>query len=144
MPPLPIVFQPGVDAQSTPALNAASWNESQNIRFFQGLAQKSGGFSEYTQQVDDAGRPSALRAWTALSGIANLAVAAGDYVSLFASDVVSNITPRTKVVTLPIDLSTTAGSTTVSIADPLSTPQEGDWFQIRAPLSVGGLILEGA
>lgn len=144
MPPIPIVFQPGVDGQSTPALNAAGWNESQNIRFFQGLAQKSGGFNGYTTQAANGGRPSALRAWTSLSGIANLAIGSSNLVSLFASDVVSDITPRTKIVILPVDLSTTAGSTTVTIADPLSFAQAGDWFQIREPLAAGGIILVGA
>lgn len=144
MPQIPIVFKPGVDAQSTAALNAASWNESENVRFFQGLAQKSGGFSGYTEQVANAGRPSALRAWTALSGIANLAMASSNYVSLFASDAVANITPLTKIAFLPVDLSTTAGETTVTVEDALNSPQEGDWFQFLAPVAVGGIVLEGA
>ena len=144
MPLIPIVFRPGVDAQSTPALNAAAWSESANIRFFQGLAQKSGGFNGFTEQVAGAGRPSALRAWTALSGIANLAIGSSIYISLLAASVVSNITPRTKSIVLPIDLSTTEGSATVTVEDPLSFPQEGDWFQVRAPISVGGIILFGA
>lgn len=143
MPPTPIIFKPGIDVQSTPALNAASWNESGNIRFFQGLVQKAGGFEQFAAQVANGGRPTALRAWTALSGIAELAIGSQERISLYASTLVSDITPLTKLSQVPISISTTADSQTVTIQDPLDQPMEGDWFLIRAPITVGGIILDG-
>lgn len=144
MPSVPIVFKPGVDVQSTAALNAASWNESENIRFFQGLAQKAGGFELFTTAVDGGGRPTALRAWTSLAHIAYLAIGAQERVSLFGADVTSDITPLSKLSEIPVALTTTVGSQTVTITDPVNQPLEGDWFFVRAPVTVGGIILDGA
>lgn len=144
MPSVPIIFKPGVDVQSTPALNAASWNESENIRFFQGLAQKGGGFELFTAEVAGGGRPTALWAWTSLAHIAYLGIGAQERISLFGADVTSDITPLSKLSTIPVALTTTVGSQTVIINDPVNQPLVGDWFFIRAPITVGGIILDGA
>ncbi len=143
MPPVPITLQPGVDAQSTPAQGATGWNESRNIRFFEGLAQKSGGFQHFTDEVAGGGRPVELRAWAALSGVRNLAIAGENRISLFASDVVTDITPVTENTLAPIWLSTVAGSPIITINDPLNAPAMGGWVRIRAPISSAGVIING-
>jgi hypothetical protein len=84
-----------------------------------------------------------MRAWTSLSGIAYLGIGSQERISLFGADAVTDITPLTKLTALPIDLSTTAGSQTVTVVDPLDQPLVGDWFLVRAPIAVGGIIIDG-
>jgi hypothetical protein len=150
MPLVEINLKPGVDGQSTPWSSPAGWNESANIRFFQGLPQKAGGFKKFCQAVTSPTDPALgrsaveLRAWAALSGIRYLAIGGENRISLFAADVVSDITPNTTYTLVPMGaLSTTSGSQTVKITDPLDTPAAGDWIRIRAPVSVAGIILDG-
>ena len=143
MPKIPIQLQPGIDAQSTPALGPTGWNESRNIRFFQGLAQKAGGFQHFTDAIHGEKRTVELRAWAALSGINNLAIAGENRISLFASDVVSDITPKTLSDLLPVSLSTVSGSPVITIDDPFNTPTAGDWIRIRAPISIAGIAVNG-
>lgn len=144
MPPVPIKIRPGVDVQSTALTDGAtSWAESRNIRFFQGLAQKLGGFEHFADAVPDGGRPVALRAWAALSGIKNLAIAGEDRVSLFAAETVSDLTPYTGYRLVFISISTEDGSATITVQDGLHNALVGDWIRFVAPIAVGGIVLDG-
>lgn len=149
MPPVPIILQPGINSQATPALNATGFSESGNMRFFQGLAQKMGGFLKFCQAIRNPVDPAlgrsaiALRAWAALSGINNLAIAGENRLSLFASDVVSDITPITINSRIPIALSTTQGASIIVVQDPLNTVAPGQIIRFRGPISVGGIVVSG-
>ncbi len=150
MPLIPIQLQPGVDAQSTPALGPTGWNESRNIRFFQGLAQKTGGFKKFFQAIISPTDPIlgrsavALKAWATLSSAILLAAAGENRVTLFAADSVFDLTPLTGDALVPIALSTGAGGPTVNITDLVNRPAAGDWIRFRAPAWVGGLVLDGS
>ena len=150
MPPTPILITPGVDAEKTAALNATGWSQSSNIRFFQSLPQKMGGFRKFCQALVSPataaqGRSAvALRAWAALSGIDYLAIAGENRVSLFGSDIVSDITPITHRSVIPLALSTVAGSAVITVTDPINTPVIGNWLRVVTPVAVGGVVVEGA
>src|SRR6266568_9638349 len=92
---VPIHLKPGIDTQATVTLNEGGWSESSNIRFFQGLPQKMGGFARFCKATADAGIPRALQAWTALSGVSYLAIACTERLNIFGADAVSDITPDT-------------------------------------------------
>lgn len=150
MPAIPIQIAPGVNAVQTPALNSTGVTQSENLRWFQGLAQKVGGFKKFCQALVSPatlqeGRSAvALRAWAALSGIDYLAIAGENRISLFGADVVSDITPLTVNSKLPIALSTTAGSQVVTVTDPLNSPLANSWLRVGGPISVGGIIIDGS
>lgn len=144
MPPVPIKIKPGVDVQSTPASEpGTAWAESHNIRFFQGLAQKMGGFDFFEDTALHGGRPVAMRAWATLAGINELAVAGENLVSLISAQSLADITPYTGYQTIPIVLGTTLGETEVTVFDQEHEPAVGDWIRFVAPIAVGGLILDG-
>lgn len=149
MPPVPIILQPGINTQPTPALNATGFSESGNIRFFQGLPQKMGGFRLFCNAIQDPVDPTlgssavALRAWAALSGIKNLAIAGENRLSLFAAETVSDITPVTINTRIPISLSTMAGDSLVTVEDPLDTVVLDQIVRFRGPISVGGIVIDG-
>lgn len=141
---VPIKFNPGIEAEPTVTQNETGWSASENIRFFQGFAQKSGGFSAFSQTLAGAGIPRALQAWQAISGIAFLAIGCGSQLNIFSSEAVSNITPLTISSTVPINLTTQIGTQTVTVTDFINTPSVGEWLQIRDPVSVGGISLVGS
>lgn len=149
MPAIPITLRPGINTELTAALNAAGYSESSSVRFFQGLAQKSGGFKKFTQvrqspATVDLGRSAvALRAWAALSGILELAIAGENYISLFQAGVVSNITPITQRELIPISITTFVGDQFIRVNDATNNPHTFDWVRFRAPISVAGIVLDG-
>lgn len=149
MTAIPIKLDPGINTEKTAALNATGFSESSSIRFFQGLAQKTGGFRKLCQaplnpsSVELGRSVVALHAWSTLAGILDLAIAGENVISLYQADAVSDITPLMQQSLIAPRLSTTAGSQTVTIEDLLNAPVAGDWIRIRAPISVGGVVLYG-
>jgi hypothetical protein len=142
---VPIQLKPGIDVQSTPLLNSGGWSESANVRFFQDLAQKDGGFVEFTKALAGLGTPNALRAWTALSQISFLAISGTLRLNIFAADSVYDVTPLSITSLVPISLAVTAGSPTVVIRDLINpTPTVGENIEIHDPVSIANLVLQGS
>lgn len=143
MPLVPIKLQPGINSVKTATLNEGGWSAGSNIRFFQGLPQKDGGFVGLVT-LSGIGIPRAIKAWTALSGIAYLGVSGTQRLNIWnPSTGVIDATPVTTLGLVPISLSTTAGSPNVVIRDTTNTPLVGQPIFIREPVSVGGIVLAG-
>ncbi len=107
MPLESIKFKPGIVSVETAQLNQGNWASGTNIRFFQGLAQKDGGFALFAM-VQDV--PRSLRAWRALSGLFYLASSGSQRITIISSTQTFDITPLTIADTIPISLSTNIGS----------------------------------
>jgi hypothetical protein len=137
-------LRPGVNTEATALLNEGGWSESENIRFFESIPQKDGGFKFFTRTIAGAGKPLAMRAWTALSSIAFLAIACAHRLNIFSGGFIADITPNTISALIPISLTTTVGSTTVQINDIANSPGIGEWLQIRDPVTVSNIALLGS
>src|SRR5215472_11954591 len=107
MPLIPIKLRPGINSVYTPTLNEGGYSSASNVRFFEGLPQKDGGFVQFCQA--NVGIPRAIRAWTALSGTSYLAIAGRAALDIFQAGILSNITPNTIANLVPISINTTAG-----------------------------------
>ena len=142
MPLVPIKLQPGVNLQETPLLNEGGWSQGENVRWKDGLAEKLGGYVKFSEVLLGAGVPIALQPWSSLADQAFLAISCSSRLDLFLGEVVYDITPNTVPFAIPISISTTAGSQVVIISN-FGGAAVGEWFQIRNPISVGGLILFG-
>jgi hypothetical protein len=140
---VPIKLRPGISTQPTPLLNESGWSKSQNIRWKDGLPEKGGGYDQFTQVLSGAGVPLALQAWTSLADISILAIACSNRLDVFIGEAVYDITPITNPVIVPLSLTTTTGSATVTINN-LGTPGVGFWLEVHAPVSAGGIVLFGA
>jgi hypothetical protein len=141
---VPLKLHPGINTQPTETLNELGWSHSGNIRFFQGLPQTIGGFVAFCRVLAGAGTVQALRAWTALSQISWLGMGCSKQLNVFGGDAVSDITPLTFPAPIPLLLNTTAGSQIVTFNNTINPPTAGEWFQLQAPISVGGIVLSGS
>ena len=138
-----IQVKPGVNTVATPTLNSAGISKSNLVRFRGGLPEKLGGWSRFiTSSLDSITR--ALHAWK--DNNSNKWLAAGNLNSLnvISGPNVQDITPQYKVTNPIVNISTVAGSTTVTINDlsiGLLTTYDSVYF--NTPVSIGGLILSG-
>lgn len=148
MPHASLKLIPGVDQNRTPALNEAAISSSNLIRFVPdrqglGLPQKLGGWTQFVQGTQDSVTRS-LHSWADTNGTSYLAL--GSEKSLTYSkggNFVDPISPNLYLYNLPVDATTTAGSSLVEIFDTNSNVSSYDGINIITPISVGGLILSG-
>ena len=148
MPHASLKLIPGVDQNRTPALNEAAISESNLIRFVPdrqglGLPQKLGGWTQFVSNQQSS-VVRALHSWADINGESYLAVGEEDGLNIAnANGFSSNISPQFYEYNLPVSVSTTSGSATVSINDNNSNISSNDGVNILTPISVGGIILFG-
>ena len=152
-----VKLNPGVDQNETPALNETGISTSNLIRFIpdrvQGaLTQKLGGWTKYPNS-GQAAMPAVVRAlwaWEDTNANSHLAVGTGNsasnvsYLAVFTGNTSQEITPTTLYDDTTVAVSTTVGSSTVTITDAVTANISSlDTVYIVTPISVGGLILSG-
>jgi hypothetical protein len=147
MPHAALKLIPGVDQNRTLALNEAALSVSNLIRFVPdrqgvGLPQKLGGWSKfYTSSVGSVIR--ALWAWEDTNGRSWLGVGAESSLGVIYNNAINIVTPQTTTDNKAVNVSTTLGSSTVTITANGSSLDAYDVVDIRTQISVGGLILFG-
>ena len=141
MPVTKLRLQPDVDLQSSPTLNQARLAKSQLIRFYEGLVQKIGGWTQYSA-MSAIGTCRALHGWADLKGNNYLALGTEQRLQVLVSGNPVDVTPIPITTNPAANFSTTAGSATVSITDP-HVPSVGDWVNLIVQVSVGGVVLSG-
>lgn len=138
---------PGVDQNKTPALNEAAISETNLIRFVPdrnglGLVQKLGGWTRfYSSPIDSTVR--CLWAWQTLNDESYLAVGAEESLNTISNNILRNISPQYYVVNAPVNFSTVAGSSVVTITDTNSNIDDYDAVLIETQVTIGGLRLQG-
>jgi hypothetical protein len=147
MPHAALKLIPGVDENRTPALNEAAISYSNLIRFVPdrqgfGLVQKLGGWSTYLPNSIGS-KVRALWAWEDTNSNSYLAIGAEQSLSYAKSGNQYVITPRTFTTNPAVSLSTTLGSSVVTITDTGSNITDYDFVYVQTPISVGGLVIFG-
>lgn len=138
-----IQLRPGVNTVATPTLNQAGISASNLIRFRDGLPEKLGGWEKLIPTAMDS-ITRCLHPWQDINGTGWLA--AGNLLSLnvMLGGTFQDITPQTKTTNPAINVSTTAGSTTITIIDTaVSTMTQFSAVFFNTPITVGGLVLVG-
>lgn len=141
MPVEKLKLQAGVDVQATPTLNQAKFSFSQLIRFYDGLVQKLGGWQRFCP-TPVIGTCRSLLGWADLKGNAYVATGTEQRLQVIVAGVTEDITPIVATTNAAVSFSTVNNSAAVTINDTY-TPSVGDWINLVAPVSVGGLILSG-
>lgn len=148
MPHAMMKLKPGIDTQSTVALNDGMEYSSANlIRFLpdrdgQGLIQKMGGWvSYYSSPITSTIR--ALKGWADLNSNNYLGIGAESSLSALSGGNLIDITPRIQTTNVAPVFATTAGSTTVTIIDSASSTITLDYVYFVTPVAVGGIVLQG-
>ena len=147
MPHNTIKLAPGVETNTTPALNEAAYSASAFIRFLPerngyGLAQKLGGWvAYYASSIGSKIR--ALKGWADLNATNHLGIGAESSLSVLTGNNLVNITPQTSVTNTAPVFATTSGSNVVTVTDSNITASVLDYVTYVTPVTVGGLVLNG-
>lgn len=153
MPHASVKLKPGVDQNETPALNEAGISTSNLVRFIydraQGaLIQKLGGWTKYyPDQMPAIVR--ALWAWEDTQAVSHLAYGTENISTYAQLGVITNgiardITPRYTYDNITAVVSTTSGSSFVTITDTTTAGITNyDSVYITTQISIGGLVLFG-
>ncbi|MDE2096311.1 MAG: hypothetical protein KGL39_03630 [Patescibacteria group bacterium] len=142
MPYQMIRLIPGIDVEQTPTLNQAGWSQSNMIRWFEGLPQKRGGWTQISSNTF-SGTARGLHAWADLLGNPYIGIGTNSNLEVFSGGTIYDITPLVHTTDETPDFSTTSTSTTVTIGDTHYTPSIGQEVNINVPVSVGGIVLQG-
>lgn len=139
-----ITLRPGVNTIATPTLNQGGVSTCNLVRFSKDLPEKLGGWQRYnTTPMGSVTR--SLHAWQDLNLTKWLAVGSLSSLKAIAGGSIYDITPQTKVSSPAINVTTTKGSTIVTIIDTnINTLTQYDSVFFNTPISVGGLILAGS
>lgn len=153
MPHSSLKIRPGLDQNETPALNEAGFSTSNLIRFIfdrtQGaLVQKLGGWTKFFPNTIPAVIRS-LWAWEDTQATSHLAygtqlLTTSSILGVITNGVNKNITPRYGVSDIAAVVSSTSGSSYLTITDTVNTgiTQYNSVF-IATQISIGGIILFG-
>jgi hypothetical protein len=147
MPHNTIKLIPGVETNTTLALNEAAYSASQLIRFLPernglGLAQKMGGWINYfNSSIGSTVR--ALKGWADLNATNHLGIGAASSLSVLTGSNLQNITPQNTITNTAPIFSTTSGSNVVTVTDSNITASTLDYVNYVTPVTVGGLVLNG-
>jgi len=147
MPHNTIKLRPGVETNTTLALNEAAYSSSALIRFLPernglGLAQKLGGWVAYYNSVLSS-KVRALKGWADFNTINHLAIGAETQLDVLTSNNLVDITPQITVTNSAPNFTTIAGSNAVNVTDAGITASVLDYVNYVTPVSVGGIILTG-
>lgn len=150
MPHNTIKLQPGVETNTTLALNQAAYSASQLIRFLPernglGLAQKFGGWVNYYASAISS-KIRALKGWADLNAVNHLGIGAETSLSVLTNGTLTTITPQqtTTDSTANFSTSSTTNPTIVTVTDyGVNNPSLYSYVDYPAPVAVGGLVLTG-
>jgi len=138
----PLKMLPGVNLEKSQLLNESGFSGSQLIRFFQGLAQKCGGWARITSTAL-IGVCRGLFAWADLQGVGYIAAGTEQRLEVWNAGTIYDITPVYATDNLNTPFSTYSGQSTIIVHDATTSPAAGDWIDVLTLTAVGGLILQG-
>lgn len=136
-------FRPGVNVELSQVLNSGGFSGSNLIRSREGLPEKLGGWARLSSLLM-SGSVRAMHAWADLAGISYLALGSETKLQVFSATVLADITPIRRTVNLANPLSTTNGSSLVTVTDVANGVTAGDFVNFPIPTAIGGRIIFGA
>ena len=147
MPHNTVRLKPGVETNTTLALNEAAYSASNLIRFLPernglGLAQKLGGWVAYFNSSISS-KVRALKGWADLNATNYLGIGAKSSLNVLTGNNLVDITPQITTTNSAPNFSTTSGSNLVTIVDAGITASTLNFVNFITPVSVGGIILTG-
>ncbi len=137
-----LLLKPGVNSNYTPTLNEAGWSVSQNIRFFNNLVQKIGGWAKYVGQAL-YGFPTGLFAWEDLNSIPYVVAGTQGTLEVAYQGQLYDITPQLSVQNLSDPFTTIINTNTMSVHDVAHGELANDVINIVTETSINGQLLIG-
>ena len=138
MPLVNFTIKPGVNKEVTDYTGQGQWVDSDNVRFFQGLPQKIGGWSKFVSTYL-VGVARAIHGWLSLDGRRLLAFGTDRKLYIYTEGVVYDITPIRDTETLTNPFTTASGNAIVTVADTAHGALPGDFVIYTGASAVDGL-----
>ncbi|MDB4556987.1 hypothetical protein N9Z96_00520 [bacterium] len=140
MPLVNFTIKPGVNKEVTDYTGQGQWVDSDNVRFFQGLPQKIGGWSKFIATYL-VGIARDVHAWISLDGTRFLAYGTDRKLYVYSEGVNYDITPIRETASLTNPFTTASGNATVTVADTSHGALKGDFVTYTGASAVDGLNL---
>ena len=140
MPLINFTIKPGVNKEVTDYTGQGQWVDSDNVRFFQGLPQKIGGWSKFIATYL-VGIARDVHAWISLDGTRFLAYGTDRKLYVYSEGVNYDITPIRETASLTNPFTTASGNATVTVADTSHGALKGDFVTYTGASAVDGLNL---
>jgi len=135
-----LIFNPGINKESTDLMDKGGWADGNLVRFRKGLPEKIGGWNKSTtENYEGTGR--ALTAWVALDGTRYLGLGTTYKYYVTTGDVLNDVTPiRVTTGSNEISFSATNGSSTLTVTDNSHGAAANDFVTYSGCATLGGLI----
>jgi len=135
-----LIFNPGINKESTDLMDKGGWADGNLVRFRKGLPEKIGGWNKSTtENYEGTGR--ALTAWVALDGTRYLGLGTTFKYYVTTGDVLNDVTPiRVTTGSNEISFSATNGSSTLTVTDNSHGAAANDFVTYSGCATLGGLI----
>ena len=138
MPLVNFTIKPGVNKEVTDYTGQGQWVDSDNVRFFQGLPQKIGGWSTFVATYL-VGIARDVHAWISLDGTRFLAYGTDRKLYVYSEGVNYDITPIRETASLTNPFTTASGNATVTVADTSHGALKGDFVTYTGASALDGL-----
>tara|TARA_R110000796_G_scaffold75498_2_gene169353 strand:- start:139 stop:2022 length:1884 start_codon:yes stop_codon:yes gene_type:complete len=135
-----LIFNPGINKESTDLMDKGGWADGNLVRFRKGLPEKIGGWNKTTiENYEGTGR--ALTAWVALDGTRYLGLGSTFKYYVTTGDVLNDVTPiRVTTGNNEISFAASNGSSTLTVTDNSHGAAENDFVTYSGCATLGGLI----
>jgi hypothetical protein len=145
MPFRTIQLAPGCNIQQTATQNKTNFVSALLCRFYNGLVQKFGGWTQLTGQQIQGGFARALHAWADINGDFLLAIGTESRLLVWLQNIhtIEDITPVFATSVSSVTFTTTIGLSTVVLTDSGYSPNTGDWINVPTVVNVGGDAISG-
>ena len=138
----PLVVKPGVNQVETSLLNEGGWDDSNLIRFRDGLPEVRGG-NTLMCATALSGTCRGMFAWDDLVGNIYLAAGTEQRLSIYTSGALYDITPLQATHNPTTPFTTSAATTQITVTDAASNASVLNWINIVNAVAFGGIVLQG-
>ena len=134
-----LIFNPGINKESTDLVDEGGWADGNLIRFRKGLPEKIGGWNKTTTE-NYQGTGRALTAWVALDATKYLGLGTTFKYYVTTGDILNDITPIRSTDLNVTTFAATNGSAVITATDNAHGAVVNDFVTISNAVSLGGLI----
>jgi len=137
-----LLFNPGINKESTDLMDKGGWADGNLMRFRKGLPEKIGGWDKTTTE-DYEGTGRALTAWVALDATKYLGLGTTFKYYVTTGDILNDITPIRSTDLNVTTFAATNGSAVITATDNAHGAVVNDFVTISNAVSLGGTITAG-
>lgn len=144
MPMLGIDLKPGIDTQLTYSQNIAGLVYSNLVRYKENLVEKIGGWSKFYPFQVSSTPIRDIHAFQGLNSVRFVGMGSLTNLTVVSCGVLRDITPQTRTLDSPPNISVTAGSNVVTVSQPGSQVSPYTTIFFNTPVAIDTILLTGA